>query len=263
MTFVLIAACQHQLFLALSLLKKEKMNNFVWAATSGEKRCLEYLALHKHFSAVLKICANVDTTVENAYTVIYQDIFKTSHSSAIYVPQLFFCSHWRRESHAIYSTSSFFLFTLRTLTRSPLKLPTCLPLWTSLTLMSQKHLAFWPRSLLPRPWALTGSVHLYLKLVLMADALFVPIHHLFTVSLSNGLTHSEWCTHLITLIFKSGDKSLISNYRPISLLCSVSKVLERIVFSSVYNFIADSIFTSQFGFMRGRSSQQQLLIMLN
>ena len=96
-----------------------------------------------------------------------------------------------------------------------------------------------------------------------ADVLCVPIHHLFTVSLSNGYLPSEWCIHLITPIFKSGDKSSIRNYRPISLLCSVSKVLERIIFSSVSDFVADSISTSQFGFMRGRSSQQQLLVMLN
>ena len=46
------------------------MNNFVWAATSGDKH-MEYLAVHKlHVvSAVLKVCTNVDTTLENAYTV--------------------------------------------------------------------------------------------------------------------------------------------------------------------------------------------------
>ena len=59
--------------LALDLLKKERrkkmMNNFAWAVTSGEKRSLEYLPLHKHVSAVLKVCTNADTTVENAYTV--------------------------------------------------------------------------------------------------------------------------------------------------------------------------------------------------
>ena len=89
-----------------------------------------------------------------------------------------------------------------------------------------------------------------------ADVLCVPIHHLFTVSLSNGYIPSEWRIHLITPVFKSGDKSSIKNYRPISLLCSVSKVLEKIIFSRVSDFVADSISSSQFGFMRGRSSQQ-------
>jgi hypothetical protein len=36
-------------------------------------------------------------------------------------------------------------------------------------------------------------------------------------------------------LFKKGDKSLISNYRPISLLSAVGKVFERIVFKEVFN----------------------------
>jgi hypothetical protein len=38
-------------------------------------------------------------------------------------------------------------------------------------------------------------------------------------------------------LFKKGDKSLISNYRPISLLSAVGKVFERIVFKEVFNHL--------------------------
>lgn len=96
-----------------------------------------------------------------------------------------------------------------------------------------------------------------------ATALCTPVHHLFSVSLCTGQLPNEWRTHLITPIFKAGDRSSIKNYRPISLLCSISKVLERLVFNHVVDFVADSISVSQFGFLKGRSSQQQLLIMLN
>ena len=137
-----------------------------------------------------------------------------------------------------------------------------LPTLDDIDLMSLKYFVFLLLLTLPRPWALMGLVSLYLNLVLMF-CVSLPIHHLFTVSFSNGSLPSEWRIHLITPIFKSGDKSSIRNYRPISLLCSVSKVLERIIFSRVSDFVADSISTSQFGFMRGRSSQQQLLVMLN
>lgn len=37
--------------------------------------------------------------------------------------------------------------------------------------------------------------------------------------------------NLIRPIPKSGDKSLVTNYRPISLLCIVSKVLEKAIFN--------------------------------
>ena len=96
-----------------------------------------------------------------------------------------------------------------------------------------------------------------------AEVLCVPVHHLFTVSLASACLPAEWHTHLIIPVFKAGDRSLIKNYRPISLLCSLSKVLERIVFSRMAETVADSISNSQFGSMRGRSSQQQLLVMLS
>ena len=37
----------------------------------------------------------------------------------------------------------------------------------------------------------------------------------------------EWHTHFITPIFKAGDRTSFKNYRPISLLCTISKVLEH------------------------------------
>ena len=39
------------------------MNNFVWVAASSEKHCLEYLVLHKHVSAVLKVCVKLATLI--------------------------------------------------------------------------------------------------------------------------------------------------------------------------------------------------------
>jgi hypothetical protein len=38
-------------------------------------------------------------------------------------------------------------------------------------------------------------------------------------------------------LFKKAEKSLISNYRPISLLSAVGKVFERIVFKEVFNHL--------------------------
>lgn len=38
-------------------------------------------------------------------------------------------------------------------------------------------------------------------------------------------------------IFKKGDTSNISNYRPISLLSSFSKILERVVYNKIFSFL--------------------------
>ena len=59
-----------------------------------------------------------------------------------------------------------------------------------------------------------------------ADSLTAPLHHLFSLSLANCVIPSDWKCHNIIPVYKSGDKSSVKNYRPISLLCNVSKVLE-------------------------------------
>ena len=40
-----------------------------------------------------------------------------------------------------------------------------------------------------------------------ADALYLPIHHLFCLSLSYQSLPAEWCLHSVTPIFKSGDRT--------------------------------------------------------
>ena len=58
-----------------------------------------------------------------------------------------------------------------------------------------------------------------------ALALYQPVHHLFSLSLLNHYIPEEWRVHRITPIFMSGDRSSVKNYRPISLLCTISKEL--------------------------------------
>ena len=64
-------------------------------------------------------------------------------------------------------------------------------------------------------------------------------------------------------MYKSGDKTSANNYRPISLLCITSKVLEQLIYDKIYSHISNFISNSQFGFIRNRSSVQQLLILLD
>ena len=60
---------------------------------------------------------------------------------------------------------------------------------------------------------------------------------------------------------KTGDKSVISNYRPISLLCSLSKPLEKLVYDKIYDYVVETFITDfQFGFIGNRSTLAQLLL---
>ena len=91
-----------------------------------------------------------------------------------------------------------------------------------------------------------------------ALAIYVSLHHLFNLSLSQQVIPTEWKCHAISPIHKSVNRSLVTNYRPISLLCCVSKVLESIIFNHISDFVVHNISVSQFGFVKHRSSVQQL-----
>ncbi len=95
-----------------------------------------------------------------------------------------------------------------------------------------------------------------------AIALYQPVHHLFSLSLSLHYIPKEWRIHQVTPIHKSGDRSRVENYRPISLLCTLSKVLERLVYDRTIKFVVSSLSSAQFGFRRQLSSLHQLLSFL-
>lgn len=71
---------------------------------------------------------------------------------------------------------------------------------------------------------------------------------------------AAWKIYKIVPIFKSGDPSNVENYRPISLLSILSKVLESIVYKKVIMFVRSSLSHSQFGFLANCSSVSQLLL---
>ena len=92
-----------------------------------------------------------------------------------------------------------------------------------------------------------------------AGSLTIPVHYLLTLSLGTQSLPLEWRTHCIVPVFKSGDRALINNYRPISLLSVISKVLEKIVYQNLFDFLYSRLSIYQFGFIPRQSCLQQLL----
>ena len=86
-----------------------------------------------------------------------------------------------------------------------------------------------------------------------------PLCYLFTICLNTSTVPQEWKIHKICPIPKKGNLQEITNYRPISLLCTVSKVLERLIYNKVINFIRPKLSKHQFGFLKNRSCLSQLL----
>ena len=86
---------------------------------------------------------------------------------------------------------------------------------------------------------------------------------LFNRSLNSGSLPEDWKLANIIPVFKKGDKTHVENYCLISLLCILSKVLERCVLSKLRVHLLELINTSQHGFIPGRSCTTQLVEVLN
>lgn len=89
----------------------------------------------------------------------------------------------------------------------------------------------------------------------------VPLTILFNRSLVEHTVPEVWKRAYVTPVYKKGSRSDIANYRPISKLCIVSKVLERIIYDQLYSALKHSFSVTQHGFMRGRSVVSNLVIL--
>ena len=63
-----------------------------------------------------------------------------------------------------------------------------------------------------------------------------PLTYIINLSLNSGVVPQEMKITRVIPLFKSGDKSLFTNYRPVSVLPVFSKFLERIVYNRLINF---------------------------
>ena len=91
------------------------------------------------------------------------------------------------------------------------------------------------------------------------------IQVIFNKSLDTGKLPSQWLDANISPIYKKGDRSLPSNYRPISLTCVLCKVMEHIVTSQlVKHFNKHNIlYELQHGFREKRSCETQLIMLIH
>ena len=82
---------------------------------------------------------------------------------------------------------------------------------------------------------------------------------LFNRSLGVGYIPSEWKLANVVPVHKKDEKGHVENYRPISLLCIISKVLEHCVLNHIKDRLEDLIAVCQHGFRSGRSCFTNLL----
>ena len=97
---------------------------------------------------------------------------------------------------------------------------------------------------------------------LTANELASALQIIFQKSLDTSKLPFYWSQANIAPIFRKGDRSLASNYRPISLTSICCKILEHIIFTNIMNhFDCHSVLTDrQHGFRSTQSIESQLII---
>ena len=99
----------------------------------------------------------------------------------------------------------------------------------------------------------------------LADEFAKPLTILFQKTIKDGKEPDKWKEAKVRPIFKKGDKSSSSNYRPVSLTSIICKIFEGFIRDVIYNHITQNHILSidQYGFTEGRSCTTQLLVTLN
>ncbi len=91
---------------------------------------------------------------------------------------------------------------------------------------------------------------------------YISLCLLFNLSLRSGSLPDDWKISNIVPVFKKGKRDHVSNYRPISLLSNISKVLERCVLVKTRDHLLQYVSDNQHGFIPGRSCATQLVQVL-
>ena len=99
-------------------------------------------------------------------------------------------------------------------------------------------------------------------LKLCPEKIAVPLQIIFNKSLLQCKYPTSWKVAHVIAIFKKGDKSLPSNYRLISLISCVGKIMERVIYKYVFNHLK-LIYEYQSGFLPKYLTVHQLLEMYN
>ena len=102
--------------------------------------------------------------------------------------------------------------------------------------------------------------HDYLSNILLKRAqatLVKPLTFLINQTLTTGIFPRELKISRVKPLFKKGDPMLFSNYRPISLLSSISKIYEYVIFHQLLNYMDTNklFYNDQYGFRPRHSTE--------
>ena len=92
-------------------------------------------------------------------------------------------------------------------------------------------------------------------------AISIPLSIVFNQSISTGKFPQKMKQVEVVPLYKGKDMDLVIKYRPISLLITILKLLEKVVYRHVYSFLEkyDILFQSQYGFHSNHNCEHAIL----
>ena len=100
------------------------------------------------------------------------------------------------------------------------------------------------------------------KFLKMTRTFVVPlICSLVNLCFQEGIFPKALKRSIVTPVFKGGDKTDVNNYRPISVLTSISKIVEKLLNNRLMGYLNNFkiLSSSQYGFRKGLSTQDAIL----
>jgi len=78
--------------------------------------------------------------------------------------------------------------------------------------------------------------------------------------LNSGIFPSKWKLSYVFPLWKAGRKSEVTNYRPISKLCALPKLLDKLVESKISDSFKNILVDEQHGFRKSGSTETNLIV---
>ena len=100
-------------------------------------------------------------------------------------------------------------------------------------------------------------------LQLISFFISIPLSKIYNMCITSGVQPDKLKLAHAVPIFKKGSRLLVSNYRPISLLSNLNKILEKIMHKRIYAFLEkyEILYNLQFGFRSKYSTTHALIHM--
>ena len=95
----------------------------------------------------------------------------------------------------------------------------------------------------------------------LSPALIAPLRIIINQSLITGIFPDQLKIAKVIPIYKKGDHTLVDNYRPVSLLSSISKLFEKVAYEQLYAYLHLNklLYRSQYGFRPDHSTELAVL----